>query len=1115
MDTHPASQSPSQSDRGPRPDTRCPPAEVIDGLAAGEGVGASVAAHVARCRRCADAVEAARFVRRFAGVMVDETPDAPRLPGLEARERDAGAADGVMPEAVGYRFIAELSRGGQGVVYRAEQVTTGQAVAVKVLHRNAAPGAGWALARARFLREIQIAASLNHPGIVRLLDSLTLADGRDALIMELIEGVPLDEWVDGRPELGEAQRLNLLAEIADAMAHAHQRGIIHRDLKPSNILVDTSGRARVLDFGVARRDGAGEDSDRLTRTGEFTGTLAYAAPEQVLDDGAAPDVRTDIYALGVMGFRVMTGRPPYAVDGPLESTVRNILHAPAPSRASVGLSTDPWTVLAKSVAKEPGRRYQSASSMAADLRRAATGGAIAARGDSGWYTVRKAARRYRVTLGLASSVLVGLVGVLIALAVGNARLGEALRQSRLQQVRAHTAGDARERAESILWPEVRRAVPADADPAAALWTGTLAERELLWAFVEMQSRATCLAVLGPPAGRAVSLDPIDDGRFGMVTPDKRVVWLTLEENGPTLTPGPDLAPETTHGWFTPSGRWLVTTEPDGVRCVDAQTGAPLGWLPYPADADGFGRVRVSEWGAAVCSEDGGLLVASLPGMEVLHSASGLYDRQLPWLGERTRSVTFLDAGGTVVTLDLDTGAAFEPLGRPISDGDGRVSYPQVLVAPDGRTVVVAHSGGVLVGEAGGGPGVLLRPGYRVGASLSPDGSLLAAEAFGDATLRLWTTGTRAELLGLPGHHGTVVLHAFGADGRRIVTTDRAGVLRVWAVPGHGWRRALGAATARTHRLALDGGTLVASDARGRLVVLRTDGTASDGSVSGGSVTLPVSGVMASVSSAAGLLASANLDERLTLIGWPGVDGAARSLALGPGGSISGLGFAPDASANAGLLAACTSDGRAVLVDPAAPGVVAEAWPVGEGSSASDLCWSPDGSLLAVSFRDGRVAVLDGATLGVRRVVAACESQIRSIAWAPDGRTLAAVGDSGRLILIDAATGRVRSQAPVSENSLFAVAFHPQGRTLAVGDRAGWVTMIDATTSRTLAGIKTDGAIMTLVFDPTDGALFVSALDAPVERWDFALLAGTMRGLRRAAEGEEAMGGAGARRAGAR
>jgi WD40 repeat protein/predicted Ser/Thr protein kinase len=1088
---------------GARPDTRCPPAEAIDALAAGESLGASVAAHVARCRACADAVEAARFVRRFASVMEDETSDVPRLPGLGAHGgRAAGGDEGAMPEAVGYRFLAELARGGQGVVYRAEQVTTGQVVAIKVLHRNPVSGAGWTLARARFLREIQIAASLNHPGIVRLLDSLTLSDGRDALIMELIEGVPLDVWVQRRPGLGEAARLNLLAEIADALAHAHQRGIIHRDLKPSNIVVDGSGRARVLDFGVARRHGPEGASDRLTRTGEFTGTLAYAAPEQVLDDASTPDVRTDIYALGVIGFRVLAGRLPYGVDGSLESAVRNILHAPMPTRSSVGLATDPWTVLAKAMAKEPGRRYQSASAMAGDLRRAASGGAIAARGDSGWYTVRKAARRYRVTLALAFSVLVGMVGVLIALAVGNARLGEALRESRLQQVRAHTAGDARERAAAILWEEIGRGLPAGTDPEVALWAAPIAQRELLWAFVEMQARATCVAEIAGAAGSCVSIDSVQDGRFGMVTADKRVLWMSLDGDEPVLTEGPALAPGTVRGWFSPSGSRLVTSEGDGVRCVDARTGASLGWMDRPEGA--VWRIRVSEWGMAVCSAEGELIVAALPGMEVLHRVGGLHTEQLPWLDASARSVTYLDARGTLVTTDLDTGASSELAGGPVADPDAPVMHPQVLVTPDRRTVVVAHSGGVLVagtGSAGaddaGTPGgrVLLRPGYRVGASLSPDGSLLAAQAFGDSTLRLWTTGTRAELLGLPGHHGTVVFHAFSADGHRIVTTDRAGVLRVWAAPARGWRRAMGGATARTHRLAVAGGTLVASDARGRLVMLRPNGSSSTVIANDG----PLAGVMAAVSEHAGLLVSANLDDRITLSTWP-PGGRTRTVSVGAGDTVSGLAFAPENTGDGagGVLGVCTSDGRVVLVEPGRSAITAEVSPAGGGASASDLCWSPDGSWLAASFRDGRVAVLEAGTLRTRHVVRVSQTQVRSIASAPDGRTLAAVGDSGELILIDVATGRVRSTAQVSENSLFAVAFHPLGGvggTLAVGDRAGRVTVIDASTLRPLASVKADGAVMTLAFDPSDGALFVSALDAPVERWDFTMLAATMRGLR--------------------
>lgn len=1071
-----------------QPDSCCPPLESLEAFASGTGVADAVGVHIARCRACADVVEAARFTRQFAAVMADMSENTGRAASDPGR---------VPPRAVGYQFIGEIARGGQGVVYRAEQLTTGRAVAVKVLHHHPATGGGSMMARARFLREIQIAASLSHPGIVRLLDSLTLADGRDALIMELIDGVALDEWTENPPGLTEGERLSLLAEIADALAHAHQRGVIHRDLKPSNILVDPAGRPRVLDFGVARRHETGDGSDRLTLTGEFTGTLAYAAPEQVLRGATTPDVRSDIYALGVIGFRVLTGRLPYEVDGSLDSAIRNILTASPPTRTNAGISTDSWTVLSKAMAKEPGRRYASASDLAADLRRAASGQAIAARGDSGWYVLRKAARRHRVALGLAASVLVGLVGVLIALAMGNERLGEALRQSRLQQVRAHVAGDARERAGAILWPEIGRSIPAGADPAASLWHAPLARRELLWAFVEMQSRATCVAETGGDAGSAVVLDSLTDGRFGIITADKRIAWLGLEGDVPVLSEGPRLSASMHRGWFSPSGERVVTIEPGWLRCIDTRSGATLGEMAIPDGLDRTARVSIAEWGVAIASTDGRLVVASLPDMTVLHETDGLSPGQVPWLDPAARVVTYLGSDAMLVTADIDAGTSVFPLAAPIAEGDPPPTESQVLVTPDRRAVVVAHSGGVLVAGINDGaasPRVLLRPGYRVSASLSPDGSVLAAQAFGDSTLRLWKTGTREELPGLPGHHDTVVFHAFSTDGTRIVTTDRAGVLRVWTAPGHGWRRALGQPTSRTHQFALAGGALLASDARGRLVGLPADGA-------GVSATAPphppaIAAVMVSGAGSAGLAAAANLDDRITLFDWPPSGQAPRTLRLGAGDAVRGLVFGPPGVAGAPL-AACTSAGRVVRIDTAVATITAEAAPAGR-VHASELRWSPDGSRIAVSFRDGRVAILHADTLRTEHLIAVSETQVRSIAYAPDGRTLAAVGDSGRLIIIDAATGRVRSAAQVSENSLFTVAFHHSGRTIAVGDRAGLVTVIDAAASRSLASVKADGAVMMVAFSPEGDALFVAALDCAVQRWDFTMLAGTMPALRQEA-----------------
>lgn len=328
----------------------------------------------------------------------------------------------VAPQIRGYRDFAAVGRGGQGVVFSAVQHSTGRRVAVKVLLDGAFASAQ---ARRRFEREIELVAALEHPGIVRVFDSGTTEDGRLYCVMEFINGQSLDAWMRAHPagagrerRAWRRERVEMAAAIADAVHSAHQRGIIHRDLKPGNVLVDGEGRPHVLDFGLGKTfaeggDGAGSlDAHRgISMTGQFMGSVPWASPEQAAGQLSAVDVRSDVYALGVIAYQLLAGTLPYDVTGPLADSLNNIAHAvPRPLRAlDSNVERDVETVVQKALSKDPARRYQSAGDLAADLRRAASGEPIDARRDSSLYVLRMAARRHRTVLATAAVLAVVLV----------------------------------------------------------------------------------------------------------------------------------------------------------------------------------------------------------------------------------------------------------------------------------------------------------------------------------------------------------------------------------------------------------------------------------------------------------------------------------------------------------------------------------------------------------------------------------------------------------------------------------------------------------------------------------------------------------------------------------
>ncbi|MGE0478986.1 MAG: tetratricopeptide repeat protein [Phycisphaerae bacterium] len=364
-----------------------------------------------------------------------------------------------------YELLGEIRRGAQGVVVRVRDPRDGRVLALKRL--LAGP---WAAAtqRARFEREIELAASLEHPNVVATC-GVEYVEGQPVVAMEWIDGEPVDRWAqrsdDGRrrplPEV-----LDVFLQVCDGVHHAHQRGVIHRDLKPGNILVvdkrggageqsahgehaaradrdvgpgsaprvfrSTAGapRARVLDFGIAQSAHPRADGQRLTETGGFVGTPAYAAPEQLTGRSTQADVRIDVYALGVLLYELTTGRLPFSADAGVAALFDAIRsHDPAPpSRYAAGGDGDLDAIVLKALARDPTRRYPSVDAFATDLRRYRAGEPIEARRGQRWYALRTLARRHRVAGAVALAFLIVVSGAAAALAVLYSRQARVLAQ---------------------------------------------------------------------------------------------------------------------------------------------------------------------------------------------------------------------------------------------------------------------------------------------------------------------------------------------------------------------------------------------------------------------------------------------------------------------------------------------------------------------------------------------------------------------------------------------------------------------------------------------------------------------------------------------------------------
>ena len=272
-----------------------------------------------------------------------------------------------------YRLLEEIGGGGMGVVYRARDEHLGRDVALKVL-RTA--GGKDEEARKRFRREARALSLLSHPAISTVFD-FDSDDGIDFLVMELVEGERLQDRLRGAP-LAEQEVADIGAQIAAALAAAHEQGVIHRDLKPGNVMVTPKGRVKLLDFGLALLcPGAAPSPETrsLTELGHVIGTLAYMSPEQLL--GKESDERSDLYSLGVILYEMATGRRPF--DAPLSTAlVNDVLHRPAPRPGTHGVQLTPSleSLLVSLLEKDPKRRPGSAARVEGALRSVHSPGAV-------------------------------------------------------------------------------------------------------------------------------------------------------------------------------------------------------------------------------------------------------------------------------------------------------------------------------------------------------------------------------------------------------------------------------------------------------------------------------------------------------------------------------------------------------------------------------------------------------------------------------------------------------------------------------------------------------------------------------------------------------------------